>query len=308
MASQKLGLPQSDLENLPRAFTTSSQVTEQFDGAKARLMDIIAMKDKTPIAISPSTESRARFLLHQWEDILPTANPVFAARWAQEIDKRLVEMNQRLTEDAKYVFALARLEDLNIMVFQLRYTDYMASYKNDPYIPQKRSPVRIIPTHALSLGTHQTEEEALALFENGEWSAIHHRLITENGPVNTSEFPTNPWVTKAPMIRLIQKLATLTETKALNIYHLIRTCSQGRHSYVGYNHFFPFEINTQLISMHLRIQKHLSGLSSAPYICRPDIQAIRDTILQVADKYFEIFIWSEQLRTWTRCKWQSVPL
>ncbi|PKK51605.1 hypothetical protein CI102_5935 [Trichoderma harzianum] len=290
MEPQEPILPLPDVEASPHVSTTHAPLVAQFEAAKSRLLEIISMREKTPTVISASTESRAKALLGQWEALPPIVDSSLASRWADEINDRLIEMNERLADDAKYASAFARLEDLNIMVFQLRYSDYMPSYKNDVYNEVKGPSTRITPTHVVPLESDESEKEALTFFENEEWPVIHDRLVKENGPVTTAEFPKNPWAPQAPLVQLIRALAVRTETKPLDIYQSIRICSEGRHSYVVYKHWFPFNINDQPISMGLRIQKDLAGLSSAPYICRLDIGSIRATILQVANKYFEIFV------------------
>ncbi|KAL6806248.1 hypothetical protein J3E68DRAFT_390713 [Trichoderma sp. SZMC 28012] len=296
MEPQEPFLPFTGVEASPHVSTTNAQMVAQFEAAKSRLLEIINMREKTPAAISAYTESRAKALLGQWEALPPIVDPSVASRWADEINERLIEMNELLSKDAKYASAVARLEDLKIMVFQLRYSDYMPSYKNDPYSEVKGSHTRITPTHVVPLGSDEAEKEALTFFENEEWTAIHDRLVEENGPVTTAEFPQYPWAPQTPMVRLIQVLAARTETQPLDIYHSIRICSEGRHSYVVYHHWFPFDINDEPISVHRRIIKDLSGLSSVPHICRSDIGPIRATILQVASKYFERFVWSEELQ------------
>lgn len=297
MEPQEPFLPFTGVEASPHVSTTHAQMVAQFEAAKGRLLEIINMREKTPAAISAYTESRAKALLGQWEALPPIVDPSVASRWADEINERLIEMNERLADDAKYASAFARLEDLNIMVFQLRYSDYMPSYKNDHVYNEVKGPsTRITSTHAVPLESDESEKEALTFFENEEWPVIHDRLVKENGPVTTAEFPKNPWAPQAPMVQLIRALAVRTETKPLDIYQSIRICSEGKHSYVVYKHWFPFDINDQPMSIHRRIIEDLSGLSSAPLICRSDIGPIRATILQVASKYFERFVWSEELQ------------
>ncbi|KAK4062705.1 uncharacterized protein Triagg1_9823 [Trichoderma aggressivum f. europaeum] len=242
--------PQEPILPSPHVSTTHAQMVAQFEAAKGRLLEIISMREKTPAAISASTESRANALLGRWEAVPPIVDPSLAFRWAGEINERLIEMNERLTDEAKYSSAFVRLEDLKIMVFQLRYSDYMPSYKNDLYNQAKGSPIRITPTHAGPLGSGEAEKEALTFFENKEWTAIHDRLVNEHGPVTTTEFPKYPWASQAPLVRLIQVLAARTETEPLDIYDSIRICSEGRHSYAVYNLWSPFDINGQPITIH----------------------------------------------------------
>ncbi|KAL7929094.1 hypothetical protein V8C35DRAFT_316223 [Trichoderma chlorosporum] len=212
MASQELPLPQPDVEISPTDVITNTELLQKIKTSRNRLMEIITLKDKTPTTISPATESRIRTLLRQWDDIPPIVDSDVASRWAEEIDGRLIELEERLKADAKYASAFARLQDLDIMVFELRYSDYMPSYKNNPYTEAKGSPLRKLSPLVLPLQSHEGEEEALAFFETEEWSAIHSRLLTENGPVTTPEFPTNPMGIQPPMVRLIQRLAALNKS------------------------------------------------------------------------------------------------
>ncbi|KAL6700224.1 hypothetical protein J3F84DRAFT_357509 [Trichoderma pleuroticola] len=65
MESQEPILPLPNVEASPHVSTTHAQMVAQFEAAKGRLLEIISMREKTPAAISASTESRAKTLLGQ---------------------------------------------------------------------------------------------------------------------------------------------------------------------------------------------------------------------------------------------------
>ncbi|TFA99457.1 hypothetical protein CCMA1212_008817 [Trichoderma ghanense] len=266
---------------------------------KENLQEILRIKAQKPFSISPKTEKRLRDLLARWD-----TGDYTGLNNATEYRALLSEINSRVEADAKYADALARLGDLDVMSFQLRYREYFPS----GFEELDKSSLRLVGTqkdafcgepHTLS----EIEEEALAFFEAQEWINIWERLGREPA-FRWPAFPLHGNSAKeSPLVHLLQVLARLNDTwpdtiiATLGAYIDRNAATQSRIAELA--------AADKVLLVASTIEEDLGDLDSAPDVWKEAVPAIRDAIFVVVARYFTVFIWEEQARRCWALEWRG---
>ncbi|PTB66390.1 hypothetical protein BBK36DRAFT_1118593 [Trichoderma citrinoviride] len=267
---------------------------------KGGLQQIFAEKARDPFSVSPATEKHVQILSTRWDmgDFAGLGN-------MPEYSALLSDWSQRRRVDYKYADALARLDDLNVECFRLRYGKYFASGLEE----FQRTPRHVAAPDGnfhVPLALPGLEEETLAFFNTHEWSEIWKRLRQEPSLEYAHLHLDDQAAEASPIVRLIQVLAGLNDIWVHRIIEAIQayvalsgTAHKGIAELAATNSIMPF---TGIIEDDLR------DLSSAPAACTEAVPAIRDAIFVAISRYYTLWVWEEDSRRCLGMEWRGDSL
>ncbi|KAL6864126.1 hypothetical protein J3F83DRAFT_742619 [Trichoderma novae-zelandiae] len=279
----------SNMPTTPPA--TDPKPAEVLRATKQNLEDIIALQVLESTTVSPATAKRAKFILDRWESASKDSGIIVALA---------SEMHRRVLGDAKYAAALARVEELNVMTFKLRYGDYLASslqewQKSSRRLEAAQDNTLVTPGNAPSsepFSLPRVQEEALAFFKSRKWSDVLARLDSEEGAAEPYGFLKGEAVERSPILHLIQVLAGLNNTTAEAIIGSMKEYV-GRDG-IAHSRISEYAAEKKTILLASTIVKDLQDLNSAPAACQKAVPAIRQAIWKTIHKHFAVFEWIEE--------------
>ncbi|OTA07075.1 hypothetical protein A9Z42_0079250 [Trichoderma parareesei] len=292
--------PSKATPNSPRLPSGRTQDLNAIGAVAAdSLREILRMKAQEPFSISPSMEKRVQDLLARW-----AVGDFTGLRNAKEYHALVAEIHERIEIDATYAGALARLDELDVMSFQLRYKEYFPlGHQEFERRSQRLEVTQKDAFNGDSYPMFETELEALAFFETEDWTDIWERLRKEPCFGCASCPLMGDSADESPLVNLIQVLARLMDTWPDIIIAAIR--AYVRREAAKQSRIAQLAAANKMFLVAKIIESDLRDLEHAPAACKEAVPAIRNAIFVLICRYFTIFFWDREARLFWRVEWRD---
>lgn len=302
-------------EELAAKERAAQELAAQKRRMERRLRRVITMRQQKPTLVSPATARGAQDLLDRWDEIWTTYKPEYL---------KTLEENVRifLYNDPKYGAALARIHDLEVDLFRLKYASYL--YLAEAPKEAQDAALQLVTARDTAATTEVDNntpphpdptpglyEEQLPFFTTQDWSAILNRMrqeraahraenrkprhlkyvyVLDEDRYDSWSFPTD----ESTLINLCSTLARLhvTTVEALvdKMDEYVKLKGRGLH----YSRAATAEQLFQLMDV---LEADIRKLDSAPEGCEEHVPAMREAITDAAGKLFggRNWKWDEDL-------------
>lgn len=300
--------PTNPPANPPATLTPAQEVAALKKKFKRKLRKVVAMREQTPMLVSPATETQAKGTLSSWDSLFTGANPT------QRLKDMYANLRNCLMVDSKYGHAVARLHQLELDLFRVKYEEYLYVASAPQEVQDAAGQlfvgqVATAPAPCSMPGWRDPipglHNEELEFFMTQEWSAIMKRLEEERiarlppasdrpyrpKPLRFSWERPKPWERSSgndTLLHLCSTLGRLRMTSTTEVVEMIEEYVDRTTKCKERSRILDYASRRWIDDITGILETDLRYLDSVPQECYEHVPALRQAMGDAVARLLEV--------------------